>query len=374
MPKFLRSVATYVAVALGLCGVFLVLYVWGLPPFSSYVFQHTNDAYVRGRVTTISPQLAGYVVDVPVQDYQHVKKGDLLVQIDDRIYAQRLAKAKANLAEAQVSLENAGSNEEAAKAQAEQAKAQIARAEAALNIATLNLDRTRKLQEKGFAATSQADQFRATYDQSQASLAAAKAALIVAQQKVLTTHVNRKSLSAAVEAAKANVQLAEIDMEHTRITAPRDGVLGAVGVRVGQYVTAGTTATYLVPSDIWVVANYKETQLSNMRIGQKVTFTVDALNRASFTGQIERFAPATGSEFSVLKSDNATGNFTKVAQRVPVRIAIDPGQPQISRLVPGMSVVTTVDTSSKASEPDATGIGGLSVPVGNANRKAVAER
>ncbi|WP_321447925.1 HlyD family secretion protein [uncultured Cohaesibacter sp.] len=374
MPKFLRTIATYVAIALGLCGIFVVLYVWGLPPFNATNLQRTEDAYIKGRVTTISPQLAGYIVDVPVQDYQHVTKGQTLIRIDDRIYVQQLAQAKAALQEAEVTLQNADSNEETAKAQVDQAKAQLASTKAALEIARLNLNRTSKLHEKGFAATSQADQYRATFNQAQASLDAQKAALIVAEQNVRTTNINRDALTAAVASAKAQVELAEINLEHTRITAPRDGVLGTVGVHVGQYVTAGTAATHLVPNEVWVVANYKETQLAKMRIGQPVSFTVDAQNDRRFTGHVERFSPATGSEFSVLKSDNATGNFTKVAQRVPVRISIDSNQENSNRLVPGMSVITIVDTSVQTDEDSAKGVGGLSLPDAKISRTALARR
>ncbi|WP_319412506.1 HlyD family secretion protein [uncultured Cohaesibacter sp.] len=374
MPKFLRTFATYVALAFGLCGIFIVLYVWGLPPFSATDLQRTEDAYIRGQVTTISPQLAGYVVEVPVQDYQHVKAGQTLIRIDDRIYVQQLEQAKATLQEAEVSLENADSNEETANAQVEQAKAEIASAKAALEIARLNLERTSKLHEKGFAATSLADEYRAAFDQAEASLAAQKAALIVAEQTVRTTKVNRKSLKAAVASAKAQVELAEIDLEHTRITAPRDGTLGSIGVHVGQYVTAGTTATYLVPNEIWVVANYKETQLANMRVGQPVTFTVDAQNNAAFSGHVERFSPATGSEFSVLKSDNSTGNFTKVAQRVPVRISIDSNQDHTEGLVPGMSVITEVNTAYKIADGTAAGVGSLSTPASGIKTQNLARR
>ena len=363
MPKFLRSVATYIAVAFGLCGIFVVLFVWGLPPFSSTNQQRTDDAYIRGNVTTISPQLAGYVVDVPVQDYQQVKEGDLLVHIDDRIYVHQLAQAKAALEEAEASLQNANSNEETAQAQVSEARAQVASAEAALEIARLNLSRTQKLQKKGFAATSLADEYSAAFDQAKASLETQRAALVIAEQKVKTTKVNRRSLQAAVASAKAQVQLAQINLEHTHIRAPRDGALGQIGVHVGQYVTAGTTATYLVPRDIWVVANYKETQLEKMQVGEPVRFAVDAQGGAMFTGRVERFSPATGSEFSVLKSDNSTGNFTKVAQRIPVRISIDADQESVERLVPGMSVITWVDTSKDNSPPGmASGVGGSSLP------------
>ena len=151
---------------------------------------------------------------------------------------------------------------------------------------------------------------------------------------------------AAVEGAEAAVHLAEIDLSNTRITAPQDGRLGEVQARLGQYVSAGTQLMALVPNQVWVIANFKETQLAGMRTGQPVSFTVDALRHARMTGTIERFSPAAGSEFSVIRPENATGNFIKIAQRVPVRIAVDPGQPLAERLAPGMSVVVSVDTSA----------------------------
>ena len=143
------------------------------------------------------------------------------------------------------------------------------------------------------------------------------------------------------------MHLAEIDLGTTRITAPQDGTLGEVSARLGQYVAAGTQAMALVPDQVWIIANFKETQLADMAVGQKVAFSVDALKRARLTGTIERFSPAAGSEFSVIRPDNATGNFVKIAQRVPVRIAVDPGQPLAERLSPGMSVVVSVDTAQR---------------------------
>ncbi len=149
--------------------------------------------------------------------------------------------------------------------------------------------------------------------------------------------------------AEAQVHLAEIDLKNTRIEAPEDGRLGEVGARLGQYVAPGTQLMALVPKRTWVVANFKETQLSGMKVGQPVSFTVDALGHARLNGRIERFAPATGWEFSVLRPDNATGNFTKVAQRLPVRIAIDAGQALAEKLSPGMSVVVSIDTNAEPS-------------------------
>jgi multidrug resistance efflux pump len=158
--------------------------------------------------------------------------------------------------------------------------------------------------------------------------------------------VNRGGLEAAVESARAAQELAAIDLANTVIKAPRDGALGEVGVRVGQYVTAGTQLLYLVPATVWVVANYKEAQTAHMRPGQAATVKVDALAGQVLRGRVTRISPATGSEFSVIKPDNATGNFVKVPQRIGVRIELDPNQELVARLRPGMSVEARVDTSS----------------------------
>jgi multidrug resistance efflux pump len=158
--------------------------------------------------------------------------------------------------------------------------------------------------------------------------------------------VGRSGLNANVEAAKAQVRLAEVDLGHTVIRAPLAGQLSEVSVRQGQYVTAGTQLMFLVPKTFWVTANYKEAQTRNMRVGDEASFTVDALGGKRLRGHVENMAPAAGSEFAVLRPDNATGNFVKVAQRIAVRIRIDPGQPLADRLRPGMSVVARIKTDS----------------------------
>ncbi|MBB3018380.1 multidrug resistance efflux pump [Microvirga lupini] len=352
MSKFFRSTATLIAAFIGIAGVVLVLYAWRLPPFGSSV-QTTDNAYVRGQLTVIAPQLAGYVAEVAVQDFQHVKAGQLLVKIDDRIFAQKLEQAKATLASQQAALANSEQKERSDRARIESSQAQVESARAVRTAAEANWNRIAPLLERGIATQSQADQARSALDQATAALHQAEAALTVSQQDLAATLVSRQSLEAVVQGAQAAVRLAEIDLQNTRITAPQDGQLGEVGARLGQYVSAGTQLLTLVPERIWVVANFKETQLPGMKPGQPVTFTVDALEHAALTGHIERFSPAAGSEFSVIRTDNATGNFTKVAQRVPVRISIDPGQALSERLVPGMSVVVSVDTNAQPSGDNA---------------------
>lgn len=346
MTRIFRSLSTYVALAIGLIGLGVILYAWGLPPFASAV-ERTENAYVRGQVTVIAPQLPGYVAEVPVKDFAAVRKGDLLLRIDDRIYAQKLEQARASLAAQRAGLANSDQSRAAAEARLRAAVANVASAESALRTAEANWGRVEPLRERGVVSQTSTDQSQQALDQARASLAATNAAAEVARQDIQTAIVNRQSLVAAVEGAEAAVHLAEIDLGNTRITAPQDGTLGEVSARLGQYVAAGTQAMALVPDQVWIIANFKETQLADMAVGQKVAFSVDALKRARLTGTIERFSPAAGSEFSVIRPDNATGNFVKIAQRVPVRIAVDPGQPLAERLSPGMSVVVSVDTAQR---------------------------
>lgn len=345
MTSILRSVSTYIALAIGLVGLGIILYAWRLPPFTSAV-EVTENAYVRGQVTLIAPQLAGYVAEVPVQDFAAVKRGDLLLRIDDRVFTQKLEQARAGLAAQRAALANSDQSRAAAEARLRAAEANVASAEAALRTAEANWGRIEPLRERGVVSQTSTDQSQQALDQARAAITATNAAVDVARQDIQTAIVNRQSLVAAVEGAEAAVHLAEIDLSNTRITAPQDGRLGEVSARLGQYVSAGTQLMALVPDQVWVIANFKETQLAGMRTGQPVSFTVDALRHAVLTGKIERFSPAAGSEFSVIRPDNATGNFIKIAQRVPVRITVDPGQPLAERLAPGMSVVVSVDTSA----------------------------
>ena len=330
--------------AIAIAGVLIVLYAWNLPPFRS-TLQSTENALVRGQVTIISPQLSGYVVEVRVQDFQHVKQGELLMRIDERIPTQRLAQARAELANRQAALANFAQSQSSARATIAQNQALLASNEAQSRRAQADLRRVEELAADGSLSARELDAARATQAQAAASRDQSRAAIEIARQNLRSVDVNRAALEAAVANAEAAVKLAEIDLANTRITAPRDGQLGQVTVRLGAFVNAGAQLTALVPDTMWVIANMKETQMANVAVGQPVTFSVDALGNARLRGHVERISPATGSEFSVIAPDNATGNFVKIAQRIPVRISIDPNQPLAARLRPGMSVVTTIDTA-----------------------------
>jgi len=324
-------------------GVLLVLNAWRLPPFSNSV-QRTENAYVRGQVTIISPQVSGYVTRVLVQDYQRVSAGDLLVTIDDRIYRQRLEQARAALHSAEAALANSAQSQQSARGNVAQSSATIQGAEAQLIKARADYQRIQSLAPKGWVTKAQVDAARAALQAADAAVAQARAQQGIAQTSVTSVIVGRESLSAAVENAKAQVRLAQIDLDNTRILAPVAGRLGEISVRQGQQVTTGTQLMALVPDRLWIIANLKETQMKNVRIGQPVTISVDALGGQKLTGRVSEIAPATGSEFSVIRTDNASGNFTKVPQRVPVKIVLDPGQDPGSRLRPGLSVEAHIDT------------------------------
>jgi len=337
-----RTIALIVLLAI--LAILAILYAWRLPPFADR-FEQTDNAYVRGKTTVISPQVSGYVTQVPVQDFQIVRAGDVLVRIEDRIYAARVAQARANVLGQTAGLDNSTQAERSREANALAQDAAIGNAQAQLERARADMRRVDALVADGSVSLRERDQTRAALRQAEAQLRQAQAAREIARQDIRSVTVGRGGLKAGVEAANAQLSLAQIDLDHSVIRAPEGGQLSEIGVRNGQFVTAGTQLMFLVPNQRWVIANFKEAQTRNMRVGQAATVKVDALGGEALTGRIESLAPAAGSEFAVLKADNATGNFVKVAQRMAVRIAIDLGQAQADRLRPGMSVTARIDTS-----------------------------
>jgi len=332
------------ASALVLAGVLAVLYVWRLPPFRGSV-QSTDNAYVRGQVTVISPQVSGYVSAVEVQDFQAVVAGQVLVRVDDRIYRQRVEQAQATLAAQRANFANSTQSQRSSEASLAASQAEVASAQAQLAREQANMKRIDELLAARYVSVRERDVQLASLRQARAAVQQARAAAEGARQGIRSVEVGRGGLQAAIENAEAALRLAQIELSNTVIHAPAAGRLGEVGVRTGQYVTAGTQLMSLVPQRMWIIANFKEAQTADMKPGQPATLAVDALGDAKLHGHVERISPAAGSEFSVIRPDNATGNFTKVAQRIPVRIAIDPGQPLAQRLRAGMSVVARVETA-----------------------------
>jgi multidrug resistance efflux pump len=345
-----RVISSMIFAGIALIGVLVVLYAWQLPPFGSPI-ESTENAQVHGQTTVIGPQLSGYVHEVPVQDFQFVKAGDLLVRLDDRIYRQRLEQAVAQLAMQKASLANNLQQRRSAEATIAQREAELQNSIAQSRKSAADLRRSRALITDGSISKSELDVALAADAQASAAVAQARAAVLIAKEDLQTVIVNRGSLEASVANAEAAIELARIDLDNTRIVAPRDGQLGQIGVRLGAYVNSGAQLMALVPDRLWIVANMKETQMADVRLGQPVSFTVDALDHYKMHGRVQRISPATGSEFSVMQADNATGNFVKISQRIPVRIIVDPDQPNLDRLRPGMSVVVSIDTSGEGDVP-----------------------
>jgi multidrug resistance efflux pump len=344
-PARQHPLATALFVAVVLIGVLVVLAAWRLPPFTG-PDQATEDAYVQGFTTVISPQVSGYVLQVPVDDFEQTPRDKVLVVIDPNTYRQRVEQARAELDAKIADLANNRQTLERGHAGVATEDAAQLSAQAQLEKAQADLNRSTDLVRDGSLSVRENDQNVAAVREAQAAVAQAAAQHRAAVEVVKSAQVNEGALRAAVEAAQAQLDAAQIDLGHTVIRAPQAGQLSEVDVRVGQYVTNGSQLMFLVPATRWVTANFKEAQTHRMRPGQTAWFNVDALAGARLHGHVERISPATGSEFAVLKPDNATGNFTKVPQRIAVRISVDPDQPASARLRPGMSVEAHVDTAS----------------------------
>jgi len=315
--------------------------------------QSTNDAYVQADVVTVAPKVSGYVDQVFVVENQNVKAGQALVRIDPRDYRAQAAQFVAQI-------DVARANMSGVEAQMREQQAAIARAEAELAAARADADfarsevlRYQPLAESGAETRERVAQLRNQAAQADAKLRAAQAALLSAQRRVGTLEAQSRQAQAQGEAARAQLDAARTDVEATVVRAAVNGRIGDKTVRQGQFVQAATRMMSVVPtSGLYIEANFKETQLGLMRVGQRVKVEVDALPGVDIPGTLASVAPGTGAQFSILPPQNATGNFTKIVQRVPVRIAINPGPETRALLVPGMSVEVTVDTRSARGAAD----------------------
>lgn len=308
----------------------------------------TDDAYLNADKVTVAPRIAGYVSRVFVAENQAVSRGETLAQIDDREYRVALASSEADAEKAEADLLGVGAALAQQQAQIESVRADLANAEAALTFAEQEFGRYQNLLQTGAGSVQRQQQAQADLRQRQAARDKAQAALDAAQKQVDSLKAQQAGARATLDAARAKVEQAKLNLEYTQIASPIDGVVGDRSLRTGQYVTAGTNLLTVVPmgADIFLVANFKETQTAAMKVGQQVTFTLDAFGNHQFRGRIESFAPGTGAQFALLPPENATGNFTKVVQRVPVHIALDASDPLIGKLRPGLSADATVDTKS----------------------------
>ncbi|QJP16833.1 HlyD family secretion protein [Starkeya sp. ORNL1] len=311
-------------------------------------FVTTDDSFVSGDVTPLAAHVSGYVTNVAVTDYQPVRKNDLLVEIDPSDYQAQLALAVANLAATRATLANIANQKDVQSALVRQANANIEASEADVVRYQLEAKRQHALLQGGNAGTQQfVEQADANAKRAVAQKSLNEAQLD--QQKAILAglDIQEKQIQAQIQAAEAQVALATNNLNYTRIVSPADGLVGQRQVRPGQFVNIGTQVIAVVTlPNIWVIANYKETQMTNIRLGQPARVTVDAFPEFALTGHVDSWSPGTGSTFALLPPDNATGNFTKVVQRVPVKIVLDANAALGTLVRPGMSVETTVDTGA----------------------------
>jgi membrane fusion protein, multidrug efflux system len=311
------------------------------------VVQTTNDAYVRAELTRLASRVSGEVLTVGVTDFQRVKAGDLLIQIDPADYQAQVAQSEAAVAAAQAVLDNLANQIELQYATIAQAQAARLSAEAVEVEARQEQERQQSLSQTESGTRQRFEQAVAGYAKAQADVRASRAVIAAQQHQLEVLQGTRKQRAADLEATKATLASAKLKLGYTKISAPFDGVVGERQVQPGDYVNIGTNLINVVPlPKVYVIANYKETQLTHVAPGQPVEITVDSFPREKLRGRVERIAPATGAQVALLPPDNATGNFTKVVQRIPVRIQFDDNQPLLARLVPGMSVVTSIDTKA----------------------------
>ncbi|WP_454255675.1 HlyD family secretion protein [Pseudomonas sp. Marseille-Q8238] len=311
--------------------------------------QRTNDAFISADFTLVAPKVSGFVEEVLVQDNQRVEAGQLLARIDDRDYRAALAVAVAGVASAQAQLANTRATLERQAAVIEQAEATVQADTADVLFAQHELERYRHLAGQGAGTLQNQQQAQARFDTRRARQTQNRAALVATRKQTEVLTAQRDAARAAVQRAEAEQQRAELDLSHTRLQAPVAGMVGRRAVRVGAFVNPGDVLLAVVPLEqAFVVANFQETQLTHVRPGQVAEIEVDALPGERLRGHVESIAPATGVTFAAIAPDNATGNFTKVVQRIPVKIVLDADQPLVGHLRVGMSVDARIDTHSKA--------------------------
>jgi membrane fusion protein (multidrug efflux system) len=342
-----------------LLGAAALLVVTGAAGFGRYwwtagrFIETTDDAYVGGNVTALAPHVPGFVSQILVTDNQYVKAGQLLITLDDRDYKAQLAHAQAVVARQNATLANQRAQYAWQQSMIEQADANLNATRAAATFAEQEATRYRVLAATTYGSVQNDQKASAADRHAQADVAAAEASLAAAKQKLTVIDTQIAETQADLAQAQADLNTAQLNLGYTEIRAPIDGYVGNRGAQTGAYVTTGTDLLSIVPAHgLWVDANFKEDQLAHMRAGQGVTIVADVLPGRSFHGRLLSLAPATGSVFAVIPAENATGNFTKIVQRVPVRVEMDDSDGTLGLLRPGLSVTASVDTRD-AGTPDA---------------------
>jgi membrane fusion protein, multidrug efflux system len=321
----------------------------------SFLTQTTNDAYIRAEITRLSTRVAGAVQAVTVDDFQHVRAGELLVRIDPADYEAQVAQAKAAVAGAKAALDNLANQIELQYATIAQATAQRASALALELEARQEQERQASLEHTDAGTRQRLEQAVAAYAKAQADVKASAAVIAEQQHQLEVLAGNKQQRAADVLAAQAALDAANLRLGYTKIFAPFDGVVGERQIQVGDYVNIGSSLLNVVPlPNVYVLANYKETQLTRVLPGQPVLISVDTFPNHVLRGRVQRISPSSGSQVALLPPDNATGNFTKVVQRIPVRIEFETGQAFLEHLLPGMSATTRIrtDVQDSAEKPD----------------------
>jgi membrane fusion protein, multidrug efflux system len=343
--RSLRQIGKRLAFVVGalLIGGAITWYGWSWWTLGRFI-ESTDDAYVGGEVTTLASKVAGFIDTVAITDNQAVKAGELLVKIDDRDYRAQLARTEASVAAQNAVLANLAANARLQEAMIDQAAAEIVATKAEFDRAKYDVDRYRTLNATQDASVQRFQQADADYKKALAADQKAEAALEAAKRRLDVIETQKQQARAALAQAVADRDLARLNLSYTEIRSPIDGIVGNRSARVGAYATVGAQLLCVVPNQgLWIDANFKENQLAHMREGQPVKVTADELPRVTLSGKVASVAPATGAQFSVIPPENATGNFTKIVQRVPVRILLEGGEPELAGLRPGLSVVVSVD-------------------------------
>ena len=304
-------------------------------------FQSTDDAFIAARQSSLAPKVSGYITAVPVTDNEHVAAGDVIARIDDRDYRIALEQAQAQVAAAQANVENIDAQLNVQQAQISANEAQVEQAQAALVFAQQQADRYQQLGKTGYGTVQNAQQYTSQLRQQNAAVASAQATLKLAQRQIEALKAQRASAVANLAQAQAQRDQAELNLSYTTVTAAQAGRVVNLSGAVGQFAQPGTNLTTFVPDQIWVTANFKEIQLDHMRPGQPVALEIDAYPERTLRGHVDSVQPGSGTAFSLLPAQNATGNYVKIVQRVPVKIVMDDPPIDVA-LGPGMSVVPTV--------------------------------
>ena len=311
-------------------------------------FQSTDDAFVAARQTALAPKVSGYLTAVPVTDNEHVAAGDVIARIDDRDYRIALEQAEAQVAAAQAGIDNIDAQLQVQQAQISANEAQVDQAQAALVFARQQAQRYQHLAQTGFGTVQNDQQWNSQQHQQEAALRSAQATLKLSQRQIEALKAQRNSALANLAQAQAQRDQAQLNLSYTTVTAAQPGRVVNLSAAVGQFAQPGTNLTMFVPDQIWVTANFKEIQLDRMRSGQPVTLQIDAYPERAIRGHVDSVQPGSGTAFSLLPAQNATGNYVKIVQRVPVKIVMDDAPSDVA-LGPGMSVVPTVRVDPKPS-------------------------